>query len=168
MTQFWEWPQSIFRKAVDSVQLTSEFQKVVDHYQKSQVDKASQATNKRESGENAFKDEADALDRERLKRPERWQTHIADAGVAAKSTERTYFASQAVMDCYAMDFVTGKFDTKLKRSIVASVADVVILRNLADASVLKVHSKYSVDIAVAMLFGKRVALPAYLKEVGKF
>ena len=72
-----------------------------------------------------------------------------------------------VLDPFGLANVAASgFRSKLKRTTVCSVADVIVLQSLADASPSQLkknrftsHARVY-DLAFAMMFGKRVALPS--------
>ena len=104
--------------------------------------------------------------------------HLKQADDVRQDTivsDKIAFVTDYVLEHFGLANVAASgFQSKLKRTAECSVADVIALRSLADASPCQLnkhrfasHARVY-DLAFAMMFGKRVALPSYLDSPGTF
>ena len=163
-------PAKHFANALATVGVSPEIQSVVDKFKKMQVDRNIEANRVRARGLNPYKEEADSITNERGGRAAKKARFDKQAREDAIAEDSKYFASTAVRAYYGLKCPTDKFESKLKASTVSSTADVIVVRSLADANFksLKKTCPFSLDVAMARLFGKRIALPEYLKGPGTF
>ena len=108
---------------------------VLKKYEKSQLDKFKEQNAIRMQGNNAFEAESAAIDHQRNgEAAKRWK-QADDVPKDTIASEKVYFAADYVLEHFGLANVAASgFPSKLKRTTVCSVVDVIVLRSLADAS----------------------------------